>query len=365
MISLYEYVNEKKVTLLATGDVLASNRVCKLCKKGDSFDFVTPLSLIKPIAQSFDLAYYNQESILAGDVAGWYGGKRIGGDKDHNWYNGKNTMTSDKTGHVKIRHNGPQELGDAMVDAGFNMISLANNHTLDVGEKGVKASAKYWKDKDVTISGSWDNPDDAHPAIIEKNGIKIGFISYATKGSQRDVIQDKLFYRNDYNDKKAKADIESIRDKVDVIIVAIHWGFENNMYSCWDDKKVPCDEQVEIAQYLSSLGVDIILGSHSHYVQPIRYVGKTLVAYSLGNFFASQDDDELRHNIGMMLKLTISMIRDKIIISPEVELTYTWHDDNDIKVYPFSKIDNKILPTHLAINQTYINNIDPSKILSN
>ena len=111
-----------------------------------NYDFKPMLSEIKPIISKFDLAYYNQETIL--------GGKDIGLS-------------------TYPRFNSPYEVGDAFIDAGFNLVSLANNHTLDRGEQALNNSCNYWKSKNVVTAGSYCSEEDRNEVkIYEKNGIK-------------------------------------------------------------------------------------------------------------------------------------------------------------------------------------------------
>ena len=83
-----------------------------------------------------------------------------------------------------------------------------------------------------------------------------------------------------YSADKVKTDIEKVKDQVDVILVSMHWGVE--------DTNTPTESQRQIADYLSSLGVNMIIGHHPHVVQPVEYVNDTLVIYSLGNFISNQ-----------------------------------------------------------------------------
>ena len=129
------------------------------------------------------------------------------------------------------RFNSPYEVGDAFIDAGFNMVSLATNHTMDKGEAGVLNSVAYWKkhkDK-VVYSGQWSSFEDREEQtsqVYESNGIKYAFLSYTTWTNGLETPRGKEYLNNVYSDELAAADIAKIQDKVDVIIVAMHWGNE-------------------------------------------------------------------------------------------------------------------------------------------
>ena len=286
-----------------------------------SYDFKPMLELIKPISSSYDIAYYNQETILGGRDLGFSNYPMF---------------------------NSPDEVGDAFIDAGFNLVSLATNHTMDKGERGVIHSVDYWSNKeDVVWDGqrtSWEERNKTR--IYECNGIKYAFFSYTTWTNGLETPSGKEYLNNVYSPEKAKNDIDKVRDKVDIIIVAMHWGTE---YS-FDVSS----SQREIADYLSSLGVGLIIGAHPHVVEPVEYIndGKTFVIYSLGNFISDQVGVE--RLTGLAMEVTINKVETKdgvsvTVDSPKAELLYTsssYGGKRNFKVYPYSKLNNSILPNY-------------------
>ena len=126
--------DSKKVfstNLVMVGDVLVHDRLYNDAKSGNGYDFKKYLPYIKEYVADFDLAYYNQETILGGTSIGL---------------------------STYPAFNSPQEVGDAMVDAGFNLVSLATNHTLDRGVNAIKLSRDYWnKQKNVQAVGSYNS----------------------------------------------------------------------------------------------------------------------------------------------------------------------------------------------------------------
>lgn len=317
--------------LFMVGDALIHESVYVDARKSDgSYDFKPMIDLIKPISSSYDLAYYNQETIL--------GGKSIG------------------LSHYP-RFNSPQEVGDAMIDAGFDLVSLATNHTMDKGEAGVLASVKYWKNKkDIVTSGQWSSQAERDtPRVYEKNGIKYAFFSYTTLTNGLNTPNGKSYLNNVYSDSKAKADIERVKDKVDVIMVAMHWGVEYSLNVS--------NEQERIAKYLSALGVNLIIGAHPHVVEPVEYInnGKTFVIYSLGNFISGQIGVEKL--TGLMMEVTIKKLVDvdgsvKVTVeNPKADLMYTRYNLNSSKrnfeVFPYSKLNDNILPNHKSYYEKY------------
>lgn len=322
--------DEKKTyhaSMIMVGDSLIHNSLYYDAKQKDgSYDFKPMLELTKPITSKYDLAYYNQETVLGGTELG---------------------LSSYPC------FNSPQEVGDAFIDSGFNLVSLATNHTMDRGEAAVLSSLEYWNSKENVVTAgsyrSFEERDSGH--IHEVNGIKYAFFSYTTWTNGLVPPSGKEYLDNVYSDELAKADIERVRDKVDVVMVAMHWGIE---YSLGVSAS-----QEEIANYLSSLGVDIIIGAHPHVVEPIEYIGKTLVIYSLGNYISAQDSTEKL--TGLMVSLDINKTVDKgitnvAIENPKAELIYTKYNlsgKGNFKVYPYSQLNNTILPNYRTYYEKY------------
>ena len=144
-----------KASLLMVGDALIHSTLYQDAKTNDGYDFKPMLERIKPIASKYDLEYYNQETILGGEELGLSNYPRF---------------------------NSPYEVGDAFIDAGFNLVSIATNHTMDKGEQGVLNSLAYWnKQKNILTAGSYSSFEDRdRKAIKEINGIKYAFFSYTT-----------------------------------------------------------------------------------------------------------------------------------------------------------------------------------------
>ena len=305
---------DNKLSLIMVGDVLIHSSVYDDAYEDGKYNFNKMLSLIKPITSKYDLAFYNQESIL--------GGTKLG-------------LSSYPA------FNSPQEVGEAFTDIGFNLVSLANNHTLDLGKKGVVASTNYWKaKKNVFVSGSYNSLKDRNNIEVkEVNGIQYALLAYTT--TTNGITPKEDYYVNVYSEKQVKKDIDKIKDKVDLILVSMHWGDE---YSTEVTK-----EQEDIAIYLSNLGVDIIIGHHPHVLEPIDYIDNTLVIYSLGNFLSGQEDLDTR--VGAMVSVEVEKKEGEIVISnPTATLTYTYYKERktktNFKVYPFDKLNNNILPRY-------------------
>lgn len=336
-------IEEYTTNLIMVGDALVHESLYKDAYKNGNYkeyDFKPYLELIKEKVSNYDLAYYNQETTLGGTSIGL---------------------------STYPAFNSPQELGDAMIDAGFNLVSLATNHTLDRGEKGTLLSREYWnKQENIHAIGSYSSNKEKKQIenkILESNNITYAILNYTYGTNGIKVPNGKDYLVNLWDDtnnyegykEKVKSDIESLRDKVDVLIVAMHWGREYT--------HKPTNLEIETAKYLANLDVDIIIGTHPHVIQPVEWIDDTLVFYSLGNFISAQTSSSCSNykcNIGLMSSLTIKKTIDEDNTKIEInniqnELIYTYHKNyTNFKVIPFSNQQIKeYLPNFTDIYKQY------------
>lgn len=333
-----------KVSMVMVGDNLIHSSIYNEANRNanyDGYDFKPMITMIKDKVKGYDLAYYNQETILGGSEIGL---------SDYPTFNS------------------PYEAGDAMLDAGFNIVSLATNHTIDRGEKAVLNSCEYWETKsDVLTAGSYCSEEDRNEVkVMEKNNITYTMLNYTygTNGIAIPNGKDYLVnvwpmdYNADYGvgyeafKETVKEDIERVRDKVDVLIVAMHWGVEYT--------HTPTKYQKDAAEFLASLGVDIVIGTHPHVVQPVEWIDDTIVFYSLGNFISAQEQsDNYNKMVGLMssLDITKTVKGDDVDIKIDNinnELIFTYYQGyRNFKVIPFSEINSTYLPTYESVYDKY------------
>lgn len=180
----------------------------------------------------------------------------------------------------------------AIKSAGFDILSLANNHMMDYYDNGLFDTIGLLDKNGIGHSGAGSNLDDARkPVILEKNGVKIGFISY-TDMAYTYPGNPSINYSAD--DDRAglaprryeliKEDIDKLRPNVDLVAVSLHWGVEETF------KITP--EMVDFAHKLIDDGADMILGHHPHQFQGIEVYKQKPIIYSMGNFIFDQNDPE-------------------------------------------------------------------------
>ena len=346
-----ELPKEKKyeISLVMVGDALIHDEIYLDAKIGNSYNFNKMLSFIKPITTTHNLAYYNQETIL--------GGSEIG-------------LSSYPA------FNSPYEVGDAFLDAGFNLVSLATNHTLDRGEKAVINSRNYWNSKStnstdsVLAVGSYSSFEEKNNIEIRSsNNITYTLLNYTYGTNGIKVPSGKEYLVNiwpvtgnnpnidtkyqNYK-KQVKNDISMVRDKVDLLMVAMHWGIEY--------QTTPNSYQKDMALFLESLGVDIIIGTHPHVIQAIEWINDTLVIYSIGNFLSAHEVVNIDNRVGLMSSIdiikTIKEDETTITLSNlENELLYTYYtkDYKNFKVIPFSNLTDEYLKDYQNIYTRYKN----------
>ncbi len=225
------------------------------------YDFKPSYTTIKPLVEEHDLAFINQETLMCGE------------GYELSYY---------------PRFNSPRELGDAVVDAGFDIIGMANNHMLDKGEKGLLATLDYWEQQPVTLTGAYRNREAFDEiTVIEKNGISIALLSF-TEHTNGLYLREGSETYVPYMDKALVAEMVAAADALaDITIVSMHWGNEFTF-------KVNAT-QTEYAKIICENGGDVILGHHPHTIQPIEWIeageNKTLCVYSLGNFMSEMEKD--------------------------------------------------------------------------
>lgn len=251
---------------IAVGDVMLGRGVGMRLQKAGSYE--RAFEKVSPVLRQGDIVFANLESPLTAST---------------------NSLDSKR----KIVLKGKPEAVSALTSAGINMVSIANNHILDYYETGLFDTMSVLSRNNILFAGSGKNIDEARkPAIIEKNGMKIGLLAYSDMAELVFAGKPYLRYAAD-KDKSGVAplkyeaireDVIKLRSQVDLLVVSLHWGVEDSF------KVRP--EQREIAHKLVDDGVDLILGHHPHQFQGIEiYKGKPIL-YSMGNFLFDQNEPE-------------------------------------------------------------------------
>lgn len=313
---------DREVSFLAAGDNLIHGLIYYSGDQGDgSYSFDRMYERVSDEISSADIAYLNQETIC--------GGTQLG-------------LQSYPT------FNSPYEILDSVAAAGFDWISTSSNHSMDVGEEGILSQLSHLEELPQLIqTGTNASADEAKEyKVIEKNGVKIGLLSY-TYGLNGFALPDgKEYLVNLIDEDRIRDDMKALNQISDVQVVSMHWGVE---YQFEEN-----EEQRALAQLLSDEGADVIIGTHPHVLQPMEVLkgeegNETLVMYSLGNFVSAQDVNS--RMLGGMAKWTLvyhpsdkSVSFKNICFEPTV--MYFDPSGTDVQVYPLSEYTDDTGASH-------------------
>lgn len=274
------------IKLGAVGDILIHDTLYEDAFTGKGYDFRPMFSYVKNYLTAPDLLLANQETILGGTALG---------------------LSSYPV------FNSPAEVGNALLDSGVDIVSNANNHSLDKSEKGVLSSIGNMDMEGLPYVGSFKDKQDRQTLrILNKHGIKVCYLSYTYGTNGIPVPMGKDYLVNLIDREVMKSEIQRARQQSDIVVMSVHWGNEYQRF--------PTEEQKQLAQFLVDQGVDIIFGHHPHVLQPMEWLTakdgrKALVVYSLGNFLSGQMWDY--KDIGGLATVEIT----KEVVSGKTEIT--------------------------------------------
>lgn len=285
-----EIVEEPKISnirLLAVGDIMFHSPQYKAAYDSTSqaYDFYPTFRHIESYIKEADIALGNFETVTAGDHVSFQGYPRF---------------------------NTPKESLMALKDVGFNILSTANNHSLDHGKDGLVNTIKNIQEYGMKNIGTYKEKDT--PILVEEiENIKIGFLSYTygLNGMDFTLTEDELsFMVNLIDEEKIKVDIEKTKELgVDLTVVFIHWGNEYH--------REPSTYQIELGEKMVEWGANIILGSHPHVIQNSQIIHKdgkdNFIIYSMGNFLSNQRMDTTGN----------SYTEDGVMVSIEIEKDFS------------------------------------------
>lgn len=241
----------------AMGDMLAHDTIIANAKIDNGYDFAHYFTNIKQSYADSDLVFCNQEGLSSGESYGISGYPTF---------------------------NAPTQFAIDLSSVGCNVINLANNHMGDKGANAVNATLDVWAGlKPKLIAGANKSADDQKKiSLTEVNGLKIAFLAFADFNNNKSIPSYSV---NLYDTALVTELVSEARQTADVVLVSMHWGIE-------DSTVVSATQKSEVS-LLASLGVDVIIGTGPHVLQPVEIVdrpdgGKMTVWYSLGNMLSSQ-----------------------------------------------------------------------------
>lgn len=329
------------VSFMGVGDNLIHETVYNDALQDDgTYDFSKMYTNFKKDAKESDIAFINQETVLGGESLGLSGYPTF---------------------------NSPTEIAKNLEKAGFNLANLATNHCLDRGEQGIANELEAFSNTNIVTDGVYTSQE-AFNAIptFKKKGITFSFLAY-TYGTNG-IAPDYDYNVSYLDDDQIKSDVQKAKEISDVVIVSAHWGDENTFE--------PNDLQKHYAQLFADCGVDVVIGTHPHTIQPVKWIkgnsgNKMLCVYSLGNFIGGMLTTD--NAIGGEIKFDFVKKNDKITIEnvkwiPTV-IHFEGNQDNIIEVrynykaYKLSQYSDKLAKKHVlngydgnVVNLKYITN---------
>lgn len=324
---------DTKISFVAVGDNLIHETVYMDADKyagdinDDTYDFSPMYEEIKEYIKASDLAFVNQETPIGGQELGVSGYPAF---------------------------NSPYELAQNLKDTGFNIINTATNHSLDKGQEAIDNQTAYLNELGNVVhagtADSWDRYNNI--PVFEIKGVRFSFLAYTTHTNG--ITAENGYAVHYMEDNEIIEDVAKAKEMSDVVIVSAHWGEENMSNAT--------DYQLYYAQFFADLGVDVVVGTHPHVIQPVEWLdgkdgNKTLVAYSLGNFlggmlavdnnlsgilsfdFVKKSDDVTIENVKWI----------PIVIHFETDGGDIMEDRHSYKIYPLSEYTQELASKH-ALN---------------
>ncbi|WP_035054209.1 CapA family protein [Carnobacterium pleistocenium] len=318
---------EKRVSFMGVGDNLIHTGIFEEAQLEDgTFDFKPMFENVSANIEAADLAFINQETLLGGDEFGFSG------------YPAFNT---------------PSDMAENLNELGFDLVNGASNHSLDKGKKGVMNTLEIWDEQEnMVFTGVFDSQEerDSIP-VIERDGVTFSFLAYTygTNGIEPDVA-----YRlNYFEEALITQDIERAKEVSDFVIVSAHWGEEHMLE--------PNEFQKEYAQLFTDLGVDVVIGTHPHVIQPVEWMegengNQTLIVYSLGNFLSAMSTGTENNMLGGMISFdfvlteeekTIENVKwDGVVMHYKGTNTDSGDSRRDFKIYQLDEYTKELADQH-------------------
>lgn len=316
-------VKVSTATVASTGDLLMHLPIINGAYDNSTktYDFSRIYTYLGKYAEAADYAVANLETTLRGT-------------EDGNKYSGYPLF------------NCPDEIVSATKQAGFDMLLTANNHSYDTKLKGFLRTLDVIDKEGMDRIGTMKTGEEPKYTVKDINGIKIGMtcFTYETETGKEgrkglngnilateatNLINSFSYERLDSFYAKLKSQLDGMKEQgAEVNIVYIHWGTE---YLLTANK-----QQVEIAQQLCNLGVDVIVGGHAHVVEPIDLLTsendpehKTVCLYSMGNAVSNQRKERAQIKTGhtedgVLFSVTFAKYSDGTVLLESADILPTW-----------------------------------------
>lgn len=321
------------VSILMVGDILLHTPVEESAlQPAGNYDFTAIFANVREAIQAADIAVVNQEVILGGQELGISGYPTF---------------------------NAPYEAGDALVDAGFDIICHATNHALDKGKRGLTNCMDFWQTHypDIAVLGVNESEEAQQNIYIrEENGIRIAFLNYTYGTNGIPLPEDMPYGVNLLDRERVESDLREAEETADFTVVCPHWGTEYSL-------DVSADQRKWTEIFLAG-GADLVLGTHPHVIEPVEWVRdeaqdrEMLVYYSLGNFVnwtSGTGEGVANRMVGAMAQVTLKRAADgKVRIVEQETVPLVCHVEegiNGVTVYTLVDYTEELAARNAIVNQ--------------
>ena len=313
-------ITDETISLIAVGDNLLHMPVVNSGKQPDgSYDYSNIFKMVQPDIENADIAVIGQETVFAGEEFGYSGYPLF---------------------------NSPSDVGVSLVNEGFDVILHASNHVLDKWDIGIENTLEFWKNyPEIFVLGINESDEEKNTVeIMEVKGAKIALLNYTYGANGFLPPQGKEYLVNFIDNDKIKRDAEYAEENADFTVAFMHWGTEYSMS--------PDSFQTELAKNMCEWGVDLIIGSHPHVIEPAEWIesengNKMFVYYSLGNFVSRQL--EAKNLLGGMADVKLHYDGEKVTIKECSFVPIVTHYNtsyNEFTVYPLSQYSDELAKGH-------------------
>jgi poly-gamma-glutamate synthesis protein (capsule biosynthesis protein) len=319
--------NDNTLTLIMVGDVLLHDPVEDAARDAEgnyNFDFL--FEETKDEIASADIAIANQEVMIGGEELGVSGYPAF---------------------------NAPYEIGDALTNAGFDVICHGTNHALDKGGAGIQNALAYWKEHHpkMVIAGINASKEEQNAIdIVEAKGMRIAILNYTYGTNGIPLPSDMPYAVNLLEEQQVISDLEAAEAQADFTVVCPHWGIEYRLEET--------AEQQRWAKLMVEHGADLIIGTHPHVIEPYEEVDGVPVYYSLGNFINWTSDSGsgiANRMVGGMAEVTLCREADGTIsVSDYGMKALVCHlspGEKGVVAYPLTDYNETLAETNAIRNQ--------------
>jgi len=306
-----------KLSFVAAGDNLINMTMIDSSLEEGVYNFFPVYTEVKSIIQQADIAFINQETLMAGASFRYSGYPQF---------------------------NTPSSMASVLVDLGFTVINHANNHAMDMGEAGILATLDLWDSFSGIDCIGIRRTKEFTPLLVTRNNISLGFLSYTFSTNNIALPRDKPWMVSMIHRETIAAEIALLRPLCDFLVISVHWGDEY--------QHEPNAFQTDLAGFLAEHKVDVVVGHHPHVLQRAEYIerpdGKQMLCfYSLGNFASNQVREETI--LGGLMYVQFLKREDNAFIGDAGLIPLITHIEpgyTKTKVYPFYKYTAELLKGH-------------------